>query len=106
MQATGERSASWQQRIVRAFVRQLDKIPGSNGGLIGNQNRTGKWRVVYPDGQRSQRFYYDTAKAYAKMFDGKVTHARYESANDKLTCGERSEPLGAAHGSAPNGGKP
>jgi len=25
--------------------------------------------------------------------------------NDKLTCGERSEPLGAAYGSAPKKGK-
>ena len=81
MTDNAERPASWQQRMVRAFVRQLDKMPVSNGGLIGNQDRTGKWRVVYPDGQRSQRFYYDTAKAYAGMFDGKVIHARYERAN-------------------------
>jgi hypothetical protein len=34
----------------------------------------GRFYVRYPDGQRSQRFYYSTACDYAEMFGGSVIH--------------------------------
>lgn len=32
----------------------------------------GKFRVVYPDGKRSQPFCWETAQTYASIFGGKV----------------------------------
>lgn len=34
----------------------------------------GRFYVRYPDGKRSQPFYYGTARNYAKLFGGKVVH--------------------------------
>lgn len=36
---------------------------------------SGRFYVRYPDGKRSQRFYYSTACDYAEMFGGSVIHA-------------------------------
>ena len=32
----------------------------------------GRFRVIYPDGQRSMKMYYRNAKSYASIFGGKV----------------------------------
>lgn len=39
---------------------------------LGWHRRNGEWRVLYPDGQRSQPFSRKVAEDYAEMFGGKV----------------------------------
>ena len=34
----------------------------------------GEWCVVYPDGQKSERMFYDVALSYASIFGGKVEY--------------------------------
>lgn len=69
----------WLWRFVRAVRRQLDKWPSRPGGSVGHQNTHGKWRVIYPDGMRSQRFFHDTARSYQRMFGGRVMHVEDEA---------------------------
>lgn len=38
--------------------------------LLGQKDP--RWRVIYPDGKRSERMDKSTAKEYASMFGGKV----------------------------------
>jgi len=34
----------------------------------------GRFYVRYPDGKRSQRFHYGTARTYAELYGGKIVH--------------------------------
>ena len=61
------------QRFWQAIKRHFHKWPDS-AGLLSTQQAYGKWYVLYSNGERSQRFYYRTAKDYAKMFGGEVFH--------------------------------
>jgi len=64
------------KKFWRWIRKQLDKLPSGGDGL----HRSGQWRVQYPeyDDWKSVKMCYDTAKDYAKIFNGKVIYARYE----------------------------
>lgn len=42
-----------------------------------DQMMHGWWRVLYPDGKLSQRFYWATARNYRAIFGGKVVWHTY-----------------------------
>lgn len=66
--------------MLRWIKRQLDKIP-SSPGLI----RSGKWYIIYNDGQRSSKLTYDIARQYADHFGGKVYHITDKVENNANT---------------------
>ena len=56
-------------------IRQwLDKYPQHRDGLLAHEHATGKWRVIYPDGGRSEPMLHGTATDYCQIFGGRVVH--------------------------------
>jgi hypothetical protein len=70
--------------ILSFFRRQLHKLPSGDGVNLVTQQAYGHWYVVYDDGkQKSQRFYYKSAKRYAKIRGGKVKYSETRSIDEK-----------------------
>lgn len=44
----------------------------------------GRFRVRYPDGKRSKRFHYASARTYAELFGGAIVH---DATGRKVTMG-------------------
>ncbi len=61
----------WAQRVLLILRIELDKWH-DDWHLV--EISQGRFCVRYPDGKRSTRFYYRTAKDYAELFGGKVIH--------------------------------
>lgn len=61
--------------MITALGKLLNKIFVRGADLSLDYNRIhGKWYVVYPDGARSQRMCYDTARIYSNIYNGQVKH--------------------------------
>lgn len=59
------------QGALLALSILLDKLRVEQPNLKAG---AGRFRVVYPDGSRSQRMSWDTASEYCRMFGGHVVH--------------------------------
>lgn len=62
-----------EHNLLYSIRRWLDKWP-RHGELLYFHQARGRWRVIYPDGKRSQRFDYKTANDYRDIFGGEVIH--------------------------------
>lgn len=63
-----------RDRAQSALVRLRIQWDKWHQGWHLTEMSEGRFCVHYPDGKRSARFHYSTAKDYAELFGGKVVH--------------------------------
>lgn len=62
------------QRFRAALMLMMVWLDTFRGGQNMVQATFGRFYVRYPDGKRSQRFYYRTARQYAELYGGRIVH--------------------------------
>jgi hypothetical protein len=60
------------------FRKQLEKLKSGRGKSLTYNNKHGKFRVKYCDGVKSKPMFYDIAKRFAGIFNGKVFYIEDE----------------------------
>ena len=58
------------------IINIVDKLWLGHGRSMDFNRQYGKFQVKYPDGLVSQRFCWDVAKTYRKLFGGVILHVR------------------------------
>lgn len=70
-------------KIIKIVKLKLDKIPVNHGLMIFDQ-MYGKFYVVYNrDLGRTHNMFYNNARNFADMFNGKVFHVEYGELDSK-----------------------
>ena len=59
-------------RFFEFILRQASKIRCGNGESRDYNRMYGRWRVIYPDGLKSERMCFDVAKGYRNIFGGTI----------------------------------